>query len=201
MKKIDKQLSNKCGIYCIINVKNQKRYVGSSKNLFGRLTKHFSILRHNKHENARLQNSWNKHGEDNFDYYILEFCDNEDMLVKREQFYIDTIKPEYNFTTKVERNVLSKESRQKQSATRKMLFAQGLLTPNHCHEVHQYDLDGKYLRSFYSIYEACRQTHLHPSTIIRCLKGQYKRGGCFMWRYEKYSRLDPYVGRHKVTCK
>lgn len=192
MKNISNDLKDKCGIYCIINIQNHKRYIGSTKNLQQRLWKHRSLLRHNKHENAKLQNSWNKHGEENFDYYILEFCNSVDVLCEREQFFIDTLHPEYNFTTLVERNILSAESRKKQSMTRKRLFAEGKLMPNHCHEVFQYNLNGEYITSFYSIYEACRITKLHPSTIIRCLQGTYRRGGNYLWSYTKELSLPPY---------
>ena len=56
---------------------------------------HRAELRHNNHENPYLQASWNKYGEDKFDYYIIENCD-ENHLLEREQNYIDTMKPEYN---------------------------------------------------------------------------------------------------------
>lgn len=191
MQKITTDLLQKSGIYCIVNVKNQKRYIGSTTNLYIRLHQHKSYLLRNCHQNKRLQNSWNRYGKECFNYYILEFCD-VDKLTEREQFYIDTLHPEFNFTILVERNILSKESRLKQSKTRKQLFAEKKLMPNHCHEVHQYDLTGQYIQSFYSIYEACRQTKLHPSTIIRCLKGQCRRGGNFLWAYIKETCLPPY---------
>ena len=92
MKKITQDLKIS-GIYCIINIRNSKRYIGSSKNIRQRLWSHRAELRHNKHENTHLQSAWNKYGEQNFDYYILENCE-EDLLLEREQWYIDTIKPE-----------------------------------------------------------------------------------------------------------
>ena len=83
------------GVYCIINIKNHKRYIGSSKNIKYRLQSHRSNLRHNNHENQYLQNAWNKYGEDNFDFYIIEKCE-ESQLLDKEQNYISNIKPEYN---------------------------------------------------------------------------------------------------------
>lgn len=76
------------------------------------------------HINKKLQNSWNKHGEDIFQYYILEFC-SEENLVKREQFYIDTLKPEYNLIYEVIKIKMSKESRQKMSKSRIEGFKKG----------------------------------------------------------------------------
>ena len=60
------------GIYKIINVVNNKFYVGSSVNLRIRKAKHFSELRHNKHNNRYLQNAWNKYGENSFIFVVVE---------------------------------------------------------------------------------------------------------------------------------
>ena len=62
----------KCGIYIITNLQNGKRYIGSSKNLYERLYKHFYDLENNKHSNTYLQNSWDKYGGESFIYGILE---------------------------------------------------------------------------------------------------------------------------------
>ena len=58
MKSITKNLEVS-GIYCIINLKNNKRYIGSSKNIRQRMWYHRAELRHNNHENPYLQASWN----------------------------------------------------------------------------------------------------------------------------------------------
>ncbi len=57
---------NKIGIYCIINTENSKNYIGSSMNLYKRIYEHRRLLKLNKHYNKRLQNAWNKYGEDYF---------------------------------------------------------------------------------------------------------------------------------------
>ena len=51
------------GIYKIINVVNNKFYVGSAVDLKRRKTRHFSELRTGKHNNRYLQSSWDKYGE------------------------------------------------------------------------------------------------------------------------------------------
>ena len=83
------------GIYKITNLINNKIYIGSSKNLKKRLNDHFSYLKRNKHGNNHLQASYNKHGLNYFTTEIIEECDLT-ILIKREQYYIDTLKPEYN---------------------------------------------------------------------------------------------------------
>jgi len=89
-------MENKIGIYCIENKINKKKYIGSSKDVYKRKNRHFSELRNLKHKNNKLQRSYNKHGEDNFMFYVLEFVNNENELIIREQYYIDSVKPEYN---------------------------------------------------------------------------------------------------------
>lgn len=142
------------GIYCIINIKNSKRYIGSSKNIRQRLWTHRAGLRHNKHENYYLQAAWNKYGEDNFDFYIVESCE-EKVLLEREQWYINTMKPEYNINPIAQNPPSSKESRKKQSETRKKLFAEGKLKPSFKHTpVYVYDLEGNFIKEYSTMKEA-----------------------------------------------
>lgn len=142
------------GIYCIVNIKNSKRYIGSSKNIRQRLWSHRAELRHNKHENAHLQSAWNKYGEHNFDYYILENC-GESLLLEREQWYINTLKPEYNINPETQRPPCTKNSRKKQSETRKRLYAEGKLKPSFRHiTTYVYDLDGNFIKEYPSMKDA-----------------------------------------------
>jgi len=41
-----------------------------------------------------------KNGYSNFTLEILEYCDSED-LIKREQYYLELLKPEYNILKKL----------------------------------------------------------------------------------------------------
>lgn len=76
------------GIYCIENKIDKKKYIGFSVNIKGRWNYHKSFLNKNNHDNSYLQNSWNKYGENNFIFYILEECD-KDKLEEREIYFID----------------------------------------------------------------------------------------------------------------
>jgi len=79
----------KCGIYCIKNMVNNKVYVGKSKNIYKRIHQHLYDLRNNriKNENSYLLNSWNKYGNENFEYSILEFLELDENLVKNRELY------------------------------------------------------------------------------------------------------------------
>lgn len=84
------------GIYKITNIVNFKSYIGSATCLKSRLYySHLKELRDNIHYNKKLQNAFNKYGEQNFTFEILEECEKE-KLIEREQYYFDTLKPEYN---------------------------------------------------------------------------------------------------------
>lgn len=83
------------GIYCIRNLSTNEIYVGSSSNLKKRKREHFNYLKNGVHHSRYLQRSYNKTGSYNFVFSVLENC-NIDMLIIREQHYIDTLNPRYN---------------------------------------------------------------------------------------------------------
>ena len=83
------------GIYKIVNKVNNNIYIGSAVNIEDRQRGHISKLNNNKHENGHLQNAWNKYGADAFRFSVVEKC-NIFLLINREQYYIDKLKPQYN---------------------------------------------------------------------------------------------------------
>lgn len=94
-EKMDKVI----GIYCIENIKNNKRYIGQSIDVNLRLSNHKSALRHNRHRNIHLQDAWNKYGEENFNFYIICECAEEE-LDDKECCYIsefNCMNPSYGY--------------------------------------------------------------------------------------------------------
>lgn len=77
------------GIYKIINIINNKVYIGSAVNLRRRKNKHYSTLLSGKHQNIILQQAYNKYGIDNIIFKIIELVLDKGDLIEREQFYID----------------------------------------------------------------------------------------------------------------
>lgn len=58
-------------IYTIKNIKTNQYYIGLTNNYKRRKKRHFSDLRNQKHDNIKLQRSFNKYGEDNFEFIVL----------------------------------------------------------------------------------------------------------------------------------
>ena len=64
-------------------------YIGSTVNLRRRFITHRCLLNTKKHVNRKLQAAWNKHGEENFELFVLEPVDNKEHLIMREQHWIN----------------------------------------------------------------------------------------------------------------
>jgi group I intron endonuclease len=91
-----------CGVYRILCRPTGIVYVGSSSKLRRRLLSHTMLLRKGAHDNPRLQNAWNKHGSDSFEFTVLEAVDDPDYQLVREQYWIDKLQAadsKYGFNT------------------------------------------------------------------------------------------------------
>jgi group I intron endonuclease len=82
----------KSGIYLIKNIINNKVYVGSAVNIHKRWKEHKKHLKEGKHHSCHLQHAWDKHGEQNFKFEIIEEVSNPDHLLSYEQVYLDYYK-------------------------------------------------------------------------------------------------------------
>lgn len=76
------------GVYKIINTINGKFYVGSSKNIPSRISRHFYELKRNSHHSAYFQRAYNKYGKENFIHEVVLECDN---FVEEEQKILDNL--------------------------------------------------------------------------------------------------------------
>jgi len=76
-------------------LKPERCYIGSAVDVQQRWRCHLHLLRKNKHDNNKLQNHYNKYGELDLVFIIIEPCFPQ-FLIIREQFYIDTLKPWFN---------------------------------------------------------------------------------------------------------
>ena len=83
-------------IYAIVNQITRDMYVGSAVVVNRRWNAHRCNLRAKKHHCLHLQNAHLKYGEDAFDWEIIEFVEDKQKLIAREQFWINFFRPTYN---------------------------------------------------------------------------------------------------------
>lgn len=197
-------------VYKIENVVNYKVYVGSSENYYNRMYKHKSDLRANSHCNDYLQKAWNKYGEHNFKFEILEIISIEDNIIEKEQYWIDILNVSdrnigYNLKLKAYSNLgykYSIESKAKMSNAKKgktWTIKQRNVLSNiirskrpHCRGVNnvlskailQYDLDNNFIKEWESINICSKELGLHPSNMVVCLQGKIKQTGGFIFKYK-----------------
>lgn len=176
-------LKNKSGVYIIKNILNNKFYIGSSVNIYDRAKTHFSKLSKNQHANNYLQNSFNKNGRESFTLELLEECGIE-LIVTREQYYIDTLKPEFNLRKIAESNIGIPMS----EYSKKVLRAVNIKGP-----VYQYDLEGNFIREWECANDACLGLKYASSLMHANLTLKINRCKDFIFKYEKFDKIEPYV--------
>ena len=75
----------KGGIYFILSMVDNKRYIGRSVDIHRRLNEHKSALIAQRHDNKHLQNAWNKYGASNFVFVPFLFCDTETSIIEEQR--------------------------------------------------------------------------------------------------------------------
>jgi len=93
-----KDTKNKAGIYRWVNKVNGNTYIGSSVNLARRFKVYYDLSFLSvrlKKSKSRIYSAILKHGYNNFQLEILEYCTKEN-AISREQYFIDLLNPEYN---------------------------------------------------------------------------------------------------------
>ena len=151
------------GIYKIQNLLNDQVYIGQSVDIEKRWSTHRAELKNNNHHNMHLQNAWNKYGESNFEFSIVEEC-NVDQLNQAEINWIlkfNSYVNGYNLTTG------------------------GGNTDAFSKSVIQFDLCGNELLRYSSISEAETATGICYSQISECCSDRRKTAGGYIWQYEE----------------
>lgn len=189
---------NKFGIYRIYCKGNNKSYIGSargyrSKNKKGfklRLYSHVLKLNNNKHPNYYLQNAWNKYGKESFYFEILEFCDPQ-ICDEKEIEYIEkynsmTYQNGFNIIKQPLSNyagVFTEEHRSKISNSLKGKNRPLSVKKKLGNPVLQYDLSGNFIKEYYSMSEASRQTGIQRQDIGQSIIGKKcKTAGGYIWK-------------------
>jgi group I intron endonuclease len=187
-----------CGVYCIENLINHKKYIGQSIDVYNRWNAHKNALNGNRHRNIYLQRAWNKYGEDSFNFYIIEEC-SSDIIDELEKHYIDMFNSTYNqYGYNIEsggnaNKQIPIETREKMSEAKNGKYFSGE-NPN-AHPVYCPQLD----RWFECIMDVQREGIACESSIRECLEGKHhtagkhpKTGEKLTW-YDKDDMKDPII--------
>ena len=200
-----------CGIYMILNKINNKVYIGQSIDIYKRWTGHRKSLRDNIHDNKHLQSSWNKYGEDNFEFIILCECERE-KLNELEEYYVHSYESKYP-SFGYNKNMGGKANTFTREDTRRRLREFALSDDNTwLVKVYCIELD----KVFRSIKDAGKEMNICETSILQCCKHNYKFAGkledgtLLHWMYydeylekgviiDNSPRKKPDKG-HKVYC-
>ncbi len=188
-------MKNNIVIYKISNLINNKFYIGSAIDYNRRLREHKSMLRLNKHSCKHLQNAYNKYGIDNFKFEIIEQVEDKTKLIEREQYYIDTLKPEYNknliagnslglkHTEESKRKISESRINNKWCVGRKLSEeTRSKIGDKQKVKIYQYDLYNNLIGEFNSIKEASEITNINKHSIRDCSNGKANTGAGFIWK-------------------
>ena len=173
------------GIYVIINVINDKKYIGQSNDIPRRWIEHRTLLNNNKHGNTYLQASWNKYGAKSFVFRVLQYC-TTDKLNQLEIAYIkhfDSYRNGYNGTLGGSGIIKDRDIMVQQG---KINARKGWDDPEHIIRVKATLKDNGHYSSvmcnetgevFESIREAERVTGIDSRTISYCCRGKRPNAG------------------------
>ena len=101
LKKQYKQTIQPMGVYQVKNLSNGKIFIGTAKNLPGKLNSVKFQLEHGSHPNAELQEDFNEFGEQNFSFEVIDILEpKEDIsynytkdLAVLEEMWLEKLQP------------------------------------------------------------------------------------------------------------
>lgn len=160
---------NKSGIYRWINLVSGKFYVGYSINLTKRFRDYFSInslIKNIKRNKSKIYRALLKYGYFNFKLEIIEYCD-PTIIIEREQYYLDNLRPEYNILKYARSSYGFKHSKK---IIEKIRIANIGCKHSKAYSVTVINNKTGEVKLFTSIRQAAKFIGIHYSSIIICLR-------------------------------
>lgn len=177
---------NNRGVYGIKSKVTNKVYVGSTRHIQDRLSKHFNELFHNRHTNQLLQDDFNKYGFFSFTIIIYDSDLNTNLLAKEKEVQIsigvDNLYNEkitgFYITEKLRKQMAnaSKDSHRTKEYREKM----SKLKTN---KIAQYHFCGTLIKIWDSAVQICEELGHTRSVILSCCNGNKPHAYGFDWRY------------------
>ena len=176
------------GIYIITNKINNKVYIGQSVDIRTRWWNHRCELNRNNHYNRHLQGAWNKYGDDNFDFSVLEEC-TQDELNNKEVYWIDKYnstnpKNGYNLSTGGDCSTRGISLTQEQKD-----YMSKVKNPD---KVVQIDFNGNLVKVWRSATHVQRTfDNIRARTILQCCRHICYQAGGYIWFYkDEYDNIE-----------
>lgn len=188
----------KKGIYKITHLsKTDLFYIGSAsgnfngkkcqKGFYRRFLEHLRALKHKNHDSKYLQNVVNKHGIDGIRFEILEIVETDDrkLILEREQYYLDTLEPQYNSSKTARCPTVEFTDERKKAMSIRM---KGKSLPSEVYDVirtpvYQFSKSGVFIKMYPSIEEAAMQTKTDRASISKCASGKRLSAGNYLWSF------------------
>lgn len=162
------------GVYQITCVPTGKIYVGSARNIRERCYKHRRGLRRGEHCNGYLQSAWNKYGEINFQFSILELVDASYLLEAEQAWFARTGCTDRTIGFNIYDEAGSPGDKHAK-------VWEGFIDPN-----------GNEL-TITNLYDFCRQHNLDFSSMHRLAKGKSKLKSYKGWTHRNSIRKRDYI--------
>ena len=164
-------------IYIIENKENGKRYVGKTtlSDPYERWKQHQYNVK-SKYNPMVISDAMFKYGVDNFTFYVIETCDDEDVN-QRETYWINkfnTYKDGYNSTLGGE------------GCIRDIYY----LSNTNIRPISCYTLEGEYIKDYDSRGIASKELGIKKSSITACIKGTTFQSGGYRWSWKDSELVD-----------
>jgi len=172
---LDANLEKDFGIYAIINMINNKVYIGKTEvNFLTRFLRHQNDLYKDDHFNEHLKRAVVKYGIKNFKFVPIEITTNKEEVLSLEDkwlaLFLNEEKNSYNDTICYNINLPG---------------TSGGANTNICKKVYQYSMDKKLVGEYISLAEAERINNIRHEYISASCLGKYYYACGFHWSFTK----------------